>query len=263
MALFSCGNSGNDLSVTNSGSFSDKAITLSPLVINRLLPDSIQPVETSDFPENNLLQAIETLTRGLENIQVTKSDTMWTAFKGKWENFRKDHIGSDGLPIISGELPDSLKKEEIERIAPKWVDLNAKLLKYSGEVKFGDAIEKLLYEGSCPIASEGFLKSIIYTHTDDQIYINIFGSSSVTHHHTTGGVVTLIQETDYPASQKIILRCECTDTRFLDVFIRIPEWAVNPTVGHGNVKYVAYPGQYSEIMRKWKDGDEIQISFNN
>jgi DUF1680 family protein len=59
------------------------------------------------------------------------------------------------------------------------------------------------------------------------------------------------------------LTCETNDARYLDVYIRIPEWAVNPTVAHGNVKYVAHPGEYCQISRKWKDKDEFFIILKN
>jgi DUF1680 family protein len=124
-------------------------------------------------------------------------------------------------------------------------------------------MEKVLYDAEVPLLSADLLKSIIYTHIDDQIFVNIFGSSSLIHHHTTGGVIKLIQETSYPASNDITLKCETNDARFLNVFIRIPSWAVNPTVTHGNVKYVPHPGEYCQISRMWKDGDEIRILLKN
>ena len=83
------------------------------------------------------------------------------------------------------------------------------------------------------------------------------------HHHTTGGTVKLTQRTDFPRSNIVTLTCETNDARYLDVFIRIPEWAVNPTVAHGNVKYVAHPGEYCQISRKWKDKDEFYIILKN
>jgi DUF1680 family protein len=49
----------------------------------------------------------------------------------------------------------------------------------------------------------------------------------------------------------------------MDVFIRIPSWAVNPTVTHGNVKYVAHPGEYCEVYRKWNNGDQIKVELKN
>jgi DUF1680 family protein len=59
------------------------------------------------------------------------------------------------------------------------------------------------------------------------------------------------------------LKCESNDVRYLDVFIRIPEWAINPTVSYGNVKYVAHSGEYCQVSRKWHDGDEFRIVLKN
>jgi len=154
-------------------------------------------------------------------------------------------------------------KYEAMGVAGKWAELNIMLLKLSGEVRFGDVIENLLYKEEMPVLTEKQLKSIIYTHIDDQIFINVLGGSSFDYQHTTGGNVRLTQTTRYPLGSEIILSCEVGDVRYMDVFIRIPEWAVNPTVTHGNVKYVARPGEYCEIYRKWRNGDEFSIKLKN
>ena len=136
-------------------------------------------------------------------------------------------------------------------------------MKFSGEIRFADVLEKLLYESKSPVLSEKLLKSVIYTRIYDQVFVNIIGSSSISYQHTTGGTVKLIQQTDYPEGNEMILKCECSDLRFMDVFIRIPSWAVHPSVTHGNVKYVANPGEYCEISRKWENGDEIKVVLKN
>ncbi len=145
----------------------------------------------------------------------------------------------------------------------KWAELNVALVKLSGEVRFGDAIEKMIHGPENRFISERLLKSVIYTHVDDQIFINIIGSSSMDYQHTTGGNVRLIQGTNYPGNDVMTLKTECSDLRYMDIFIRIPSWAVNPTVTHGNVKYVAQPGEYCQISKKWKAGVEIRVVLKN
>ena len=160
------------------------------------------------------------------------------------------------MPVdtVSGSLPNTT--------ILRWAELNANLLKFSGEAKFAKVLENILYTQNQPVLSEKLLKSVIYTHIFDQIFIHIPTTSSVSFQHTTGGNVKLIQQYD-PSKKEMMLKCECGDTRFLDLFIRIPSDAVKPTVTHGNVKYVAIPGEYCEISRKWKNGDEIRVSLKN
>ena len=202
---------------------------------------------------------MDEMIRTVENTSKLKSDTTWKVLSREWEDIRVNLSDMKGLSNASDSMADS----ELNTIERKWCDLNVRLLKLSGEVRFGDALEKILYEAKVPVLSDKILKSIIYTHIDDQIFINIFGTSSLIHHHTTGGTIKIIQESGYPANNEIILRCETNDSRFLNVFIRIPFWAINPTVTHGNVKYVPHPGEYCQISRMWKDGDEIRIVLKN
>ncbi|MDP2335638.1 MAG: glycoside hydrolase family 127 protein [Bacteroidota bacterium] len=259
--LFACGNDAYRLTVINSGPFAEKQITIDNSVMQQLLTDSLLVDQGLNVQESNTLsQKTEEMISLVNTVRETKSDSLWKTLSASWEDFRRNHVGPDGLPVVKA---DSLTDSQSKSIARKWAELNVNLLKLSGEVKFGDALEKMLYGSKVPVLSEKFLKSVIYTHIDDQIFINVIGSSSVNHHHTTGGTIKLIQKTDYPKSNEMILKCECDDVRYLDLFIRIPAWAVNPTVTHGNVKYVPHPGEYCQISRKWNDGDEIQVRLKN
>lgn len=249
--LFSCGSSENGLKVINSGSFPEKNIVLDSSVTQRLLADSV----VNMVEPNQLSTKLDEMISATEKLRKNQSDSLWNVVSAGWYDFVKD--GSSKLSA------DSMSNSDASAIAGKWAELNIQLLKLSGEVRFGDTFEHLLCKTQEPVLTEKLLKSVIYTHVDDQIFINVIGSSSLTHQHTTGGTIKLIQKTEYPLINEIALYCECSDTRFLDVFIRIPEWAVNPTVNYGNVKYVAHPGEYCQISRKWRNGDEFRIVLKN
>ena len=261
VVLFSsCENDGSGLEVINSKSFSEKQIILSQPIRSRLLNDSTE--NTADnYPFKDKLNK---MNLALDELEKNHSDSIWQDLLLDWNDFRLNHTGKDGLPVISkGELADSVSNSEVRTVAEKWGELNSKLLKFSGEVRFGDVLENLFNKPQIPVLNEMFVKSIFYTHVDDQIFVNLLGSSAVTHYHTTGGIIKLSQVTDFPASNEVVITCESDDSRFLDLFIRIPGWAINPTVTHGNVKYVAHPGEYCEIARKWKGGDEFIITLKN
>ncbi len=249
--LCSCVNPDKGLNVINSVSFPEKNIALEGSVTQRLLADSIVNISG----QNLLSTKLDEMISVAERLRKNQSDSLWNTLSADWYDF-----GKNDMSILSA---DSLSNSAATAIAGKWVDLNIALLKLSGEVKFGDVVEDLLYKFPRLVLTEKQLKSVIYTHVDDQIFINEFGSSSFNYQHTTGGNVRLIQQTDYPLGNEMILTCEVADVRYMDVFIRIPAWAVNPTVTHGNVKYVAHPGQYCEIYRKWNNGDEIKVVLKN
>lgn len=259
IALFSvaCGSQKDSFNGVNSESFPETQVTLGGEISRYLSGDSAATVQH----QNGSMKILDDLILQAQNIRETKSGSSWIAFLSDWENLRKNQFGANGMPVTPNA--DSLNNSEAIAIAQKWAELNIKLLKFSGEVRFGDVLEKSLYEMPIPALTDRLLKTVIYTHIEDQIFINLIGSSSVNHYHTTGGTIKLIQETDFPEKNEMTLKCECADTRYLEVFIRIPEWAVNPAVTHGNVKYVAHPGEYCQISRKWKDGDEFKIILKN
>ena len=243
--LNSCVTQDNGLNVINSGSFPEQNVTLDPSLSQRLVVESnAESMAATPFTEK-----IDKLIKQVSLLKQNPSDNLWNSVLTSWSELEKE---------MAAVPEDSTQTAKFQ----KWAELNILLLKLSGEVRFGDELENLHYKRQLPVLTERQLKSVIYTHVDDQIFLNILASSSVTHHHTTGGKVRLIQQTGQKGSG-MILRVESGDVRYMDVFIRIPSWAVNPTVTHGNVKYVARPGEYCEIPRKWKNGDEIDVSLVN
>lgn len=247
----SCGNDPNQLSLINSKSFHETQIQLQlppvqpSFALDSLSGDSILKTVVTDQLDEMLLMT--------ENIRKSGSDSIWISLLQKWNDFNT---------IIASQTNSSTNKTFPEAIQ-KWVELNIALVKLSGEVRFGDAIEKIMSGPENIFIPEKLLKSVIYTHIDDKIFINLIGSSSIEYQHTTGGNVKFIQETNYPEGDVMTLKSECSDKRFVEIFIRIPSWAVNPTVTYGNVKYVARPGEYTQISRKWKTGDEISVNLKN
>jgi hypothetical protein len=247
LILAKCSGSNNERSVVDSKSFARKQIELDASLAARLVNDSVseRTQQASIDAENNELLA------NVRQLQSSDSEPFYLKVCGEWEAMRQK------LDLN----PDSVSLRGTEFM--QWIEINSRLLKYYGEVRFADELQKLLDQKAIAIFSEQDLKSVIYTHVDDHIFINLIVPSSLTHYHTTGGTVKLSQHTGYPESNEMILSCECSDVRYLDVYIRIPGWAVNPKVTHGNVKYVARPGEYCQISRKWKNGDEILVTLKN
>lgn len=251
MVLFiaSCVNDEGGLNVVNSESFNEVQITFDKSVTDRLLLDSLMEEEAKVQEENSRSEKLNELIEEASKFKTNPKDSSWRTFLTKWDDFSENSLTNE--------------TQNAKILIQEWTELNINLLKLSEEVRFGDAIEKILYNSPNPVLSDKMLKSVIYTHVFDKIFINILASSSMNYKHTTGGTVTLIQQTNIPEGHEMTLKCELEDTRYMDVYIRIPAWAVNPTVTHGNVKYVPHPGEYCEISRKWKDGDEITVRLIN
>ncbi len=118
----------------------------------------------------------------------------------------------------------------------------------------------MVYNAPVPEVVTGkMVKSFCYTRLYDRIYVNLFGSSEVEYEHTTGGRVRILQDTGYPFDGRIVLKVELQESRYLDLFIRIPQWSKQNSVEVKGVRYNTVAGAYTEVARKWKDGDQAEV----
>lgn len=249
----SCLNDPNTLNPVQSVSLHEQQVELHFESSPPPVQDSLQGLTKE---QRSVIQELDDMLSMKDRILQTRTDSLWPVLTRKWTEFSLKHIGTHRTPYAQDE---ALSTTFFPEAARKWAQLNVDLVKLSGEVRFGDALEVLLYGTPQGVFPGNLLKSVIYTHVYDDIYINVIGASSMEYAHTTGGLVKIIQQTNYPQSDEMTLAVETNDVRYMDVFIRIPSWAVNPSVTHGMVKYVANPGEYCQISKKWRTGDAIKV----
>lgn len=262
--LFSnCKRDPDSLTVVNSESFPEKQVEVHISAFSEGLNDSLIKMDTSQS-QDAIGREINEMISLTGQVSASGSEKQWRELLDRWNAFNKNHFGTNlSLFPKKSFSADANRAPLSTEEADKWARLNVELLKITGKARFGDALEYLLYANPEYTFPEMLLKSVIYTHVFDDIYIHIIGSSSMEYQHTTGGTVGLVQETNYPQGSEMILMCETGDVRFMNIYIRIPAWAVNPVVAYGNVKYVAIPGEYCQISKKWRTGDEITVSLKN
>ena len=220
-------------------------ISIGGILAEMMSADTLQKT-VSDSKTSTYKNTITQLLTGLEQVKLERKELDETDLSGQWDELN-DAVSRDIENL-------SIKDEEA------WIALNDSLLKYTEEVRFADALEQITYNlAGRKYISEAQLKSYFYTRLYDRIYFNVFGSSSLQYEHTTGGIVRIAQDTDYPFDGRITLKVELQDKRYLDLYIRIPEWANSSSVTSKGVKYNVVPGQFTEIAKKWQNGDEVEI----
>jgi DUF1680 family protein len=197
-----------------------------------------------------------------------------------------------------GKLAESLKtsKAHFETPCGSFADLKLAryLIRFTGRAEYGDGLERTLYntmlatrlpnsDGDYPYYSDygagaekryyhrkwpccsGTLVQGVadyplnaYFHDDDALFVNLFVASDVVWRRPTG-VVSLVQETDYPASDTVRLTVrEPADGRFA-VKVRIPAWADGATVRVGARTETVAAGRFFTVRRDWKAGDTIDL----
>lgn len=173
------------------------------------------------------------------------------------------------------------------------------LLRITGEARYGDGLERVLYNtvlgakdpspdehffyysdyhpltqkgyfhdkwpccaGTLPQGVADYLISI-YFRSADGIYVNLFVPSEV-RWEIEGKPVRLIQTTSYPDAESTALRLEVPSPTEFTVHVRMPEWLESPASIKVNGKAAqvsAERGTFSTIHRVWRNNDSIEVSL--
>lgn len=137
------------------------------------------------------------------------------------------------------------------------LEINGLLLELTGKEKYAQELEKL----STTKWANHFNVPFIITKNVDHLFVNLFQPSEINYQHSLGGEVTFRQETNYPRSGIVSLHFEMTERRYIELNIRIPQWAKGTHVTVKGVKYFTKPGSYCLIAKKWKQGDLVEIEM--
>ncbi len=149
----------------------------------------------------------------------------------------------------------------------QWIEISGFLLEITGNALYAQELEETVFQGSTAFSKtefseiENLITPWIFTKNVDHIHVNLFTNATIKYEHTLKGAVEITAETEYPKSGKIQIRFKMGEKRLIELFIRIPDWADGATVTEKGVKYVATPGRYCQIVRKWSEGDFVEISL--
>jgi hypothetical protein len=101
-----------------------------------------------------------------------------------------------------------------------------------------------------------------YGKSGDTIWINLYGSSSLTTTLTNDAEIRLSQTTDYPWNGRVRINIDKCPANFV-LKLRIPGWAGNASVRINDepADNSPRPGSYFEIRRAWCAGDFVELDL--
>jgi len=109
--------------------------------------------------------------------------------------------------------------------------------------------------------NHGQYNRFIYTHADDDLYLNLFVASELNWKEKG---IQLKQETTFPYAEQTKLTITKGTSAF-NLKVRYPAWvkegALKIKVNGEAVEYAVQPSSYITIGRTWKKGDEIEIEL--
>lgn len=193
------------------------------------------------------------------SAELTGLLAMQQMYLQKDEQFDAEKIVTLWRELKSSTAPDQLTETE----ALHWFQITGFLLQLTGKEEFAEELEKIAWIkfSDDPEVFDSLVSPYIFTKKVDHIHVNLFLPTEISYEHTLGGGVKISQETNLPESGSIRLNFSMEIKRYIEIFVRIPEWAENASVTVKGVKYFAQPGEYCIIAKKWKEGDVIEIEF--
>lgn len=111
------------------------------------------------------------------------------------------------------------------------------------------------------IENHGKYGELIYSHTDNDLFINLFVSSKLTWKEK--GLI-LTQETKFPESEISYIKLQLKKTSKFTLNVRYPAWVksgISVKINGKDEKIITSPSKYIAINREWKDGDLIALKI--
>jgi DUF1680 family protein len=207
------------------------------------------------------------------------------------------------LPM-DGALGESLsgaqeRRDTFETPCGSWAGfkLSKYLIQFTGQARYGDWIEKLLYNGigaALPMSGRGRTfyyadyvlgsatktyygeafpccagtyfqdvteyHNLIYFKDAGSLCVNLYLPSEV-NWKTGGAEVKLVQETNYPEEETARLKLELNQPAEFALKFRVPGWShgVSVKVNGAPQNSPATPGTWAVVSRRWQSGDEVEI----
>jgi DUF1680 family protein len=98
---------------------------------------------------------------------------------------------------------------------------------------------------------------------NDALVVNYYGPGTFQGKLSDNTPVALNWITEYPLSEKVLLRVEPIASRRFRLLLRIPAWSQESAVAvNGKAVADVVPGQYLELNRRWDPGDRVTLEFD-
>ena len=217
-------------------------------------------------------------------------DTVLTAWKDITKNrlyltgsgSSREHWTEDGL------FPDQDQDNIAETcVTVTWMQLNIQLLRFTGESKYVDALEKSVYnhllasqqsdgsawcyynpldgarhpspETTCCLSSGprgiALIPTFAVTESKNGIDVNLYEPGQYS------GKISIQIQGQFPFNSNVKVEVLQNTKGSTNLRLRIPNWVKNPSVKVNGESVTATPGTYLELKRTWKKGDSIEIDF--
>jgi len=222
----------------------------------------------------------------------------------KRQTYATGGYGPDERFVYSdGALGDSLEVYAASFECPccSWAafKISKYLMMYTGEARYGDWMERLLYNGigaALPIKDRGThmyymdyhlgadlkyysrtpftccsgtyfqniteYSNLVYFQDGKTLCVNLYLPSEV-EWNSPAGIVKLFQTTEYPEAETSTLKLTMERPATFALKLRVPGWSKGMTVKvNGQLQAAEIrPGEWDTVTREWKTGDAVEVTI--
>ena len=262
-------------------------------------------------PQRHAYSHVNTLASAAKAYEVTGDEKYFKAIDNAWtfltttQMYASGGWGADEHFVTPGQgkLAASLDSTGAHFETPCGsyanVNLDRYLLRFTGNPKYGDNMERVLYNGmlaTLPMQPDGktFYYSDyrsgtkkayfgaawpccsgtyaqitadypldIYFHDERGLYVNLFTPSRVQWQQGKQAI-TVEQTTTYPETDTTTLTVHTKKPMRFALRVRVPAWTAKPAVAKVNnrlMQITATPGTFLTVEQVWRDGDTLQVTF--
>jgi len=262
-------------------------------------------------PQRHAYSHVNTLASAAKAYEVTGDEKYFKAIENAWtfltttQMYTSGGWGADERFVTPGQgkLAASLDSTGAHFETPCGayanVNLDRYLLRFTGDPKYGDNMERVLYNGmlaTLPMQTDGktfyysdyrpgtkkaYFRDVwpccsgtyaqitadypldIYFHDDRGLYVNLFTPSRV-HWRQGKQVIAVQQTTTYPETDTTTLTVHATKPTRFTLRVRVPGWTAKPAVAKVNNRLIpitATPGTFLTVEQVWREGDTLQVTL--
>jgi len=269
----------------------------------RLVSDFVRGRSAHQVANAKAYEMMSCLNGALELYRVTGDTQILKAVRHAWADIVATRLYITGTCShheyfhTDHELPNALQNVAETCVTVTWLQLNANLLRLTGEPAFAEELERTGYNhllgaqqpdgsswgyyielegnrkpyskdfsGHCCLSSgpRGIvLLPLVAAATDaDGVMINFLERGEARLALTDGRHVTVRTDTEYPLGESVTLRITAIERPGpFALKVRIPSWARGVSIEVDGSTKSASPGSYHAVTRDWKVGDTVQVTI--
>ncbi|ADY50923.1 protein of unknown function DUF1680 [Pseudopedobacter saltans DSM 12145] len=144
-------------------------------------------------------------------------------------------------------------------------------LSYSDNLPFKqrwskERVEYIKLSNCCPpntVRTIAEVSNYAYSISNKGVYVNLYGSNNLSTKLDDGSTIKLTQQTEYPWEGRVAITISESKKSPFSIFMRIPGWAnsAKVSINGKSVDADIKSGQYLELNRNWKKGDQIVLNL--